>query len=158
MAWKLLEIFEILLLEILYLRKAVGKVLIETPFTHSQKSHYCLVCSVYFSRSDRLSDHQWCGQGWGWPRGGLTPRIIQTPHPTTARCCKWLLAGQKAGSNSWQMVEWLWGQRWQCSTIQWYCMPTPLTLPLHSLREEGVLYFYFYFILFIFIYCTVHRW
>ena len=48
MAWKLLEIFEILLLEIGYLRKAIGKVLIGTPFTHLQKSHYCLIHSVYF--------------------------------------------------------------------------------------------------------------
>ena len=48
MAWKLSGNFEILLLEILYLRKAVGKVLIGTPFTHSQKSHYYPIHSVYF--------------------------------------------------------------------------------------------------------------
>ena len=45
MAWKLSGNFKILLLEILYLRKAVG---IGTPFTHSQKSHYCPIHSVHF--------------------------------------------------------------------------------------------------------------
>ena len=54
MAWKLLGNFEILLLEILYLRKAVGKVLIGTPFTHLQKSHYCFVHSVYFHNQTNL--------------------------------------------------------------------------------------------------------
>ena len=28
--------------------EAIGTILIGTPFSHSRKLHYCLVCSVYF--------------------------------------------------------------------------------------------------------------
>ena len=48
MAWDLLGNLEILLLGDLYPRKAIGKVLIGTPFSHSQKLHYCLIHLVYF--------------------------------------------------------------------------------------------------------------
>ena len=54
MAWKLLGILGILLLEISYLREAVGKLIIGTPFTHSQNLHYCLVHSVYFHNQTDL--------------------------------------------------------------------------------------------------------
>ena len=47
MAWKLLGNLEILVLGICILGKPLGEFLIGTPFSHSQKSHYCLVHSVY---------------------------------------------------------------------------------------------------------------
>ena len=35
-------------LQILYYRKAIGKLLIGTPFTYLQKLRCCLICSMYF--------------------------------------------------------------------------------------------------------------